>query len=225
MLKIGHRGAMGYEPENTLLSFQRALDLKVDAVELDVHRCQTGELVIIHDDKVNRTTNGKGYVAEKTFDELRLLDAGKGQKIPTLEEVLDLVDKKAIVNIELKGTGTAEPVSKIIRKYIQKKGWQLNFFLVSSFNYYELQKFHQFAPEISIGILISEVPLENVEFTGKADVSSVHVCAKVIDRKFIEDAHQRGMKVFVWTVNHPQEIKRVKTLGVDGIFSDFPDLF
>src|SRR6056297_2287931 len=105
VLKIGHRGAMGYEPENTLRSFKKAIELNVDMVELDVYVCSSGELVVIHDDKVDKTTNGKGYVSEKSFDELRKLDAGMGEKIPTLQEVLDLIDKRAKVNIELKGKG------------------------------------------------------------------------------------------------------------------------
>ncbi len=102
-LKIGHRGACGYEPENTLRSFKRALDLQVDMVEFDVYTLAGGEIVIIHDDKVNRTTNGHGYVLDKNFEEIRKLDAGQGEKIPTLEEALDLIDKKCQVNIELKG--------------------------------------------------------------------------------------------------------------------------
>ena len=92
VLKIGHRGAMGYEPENTLASFGRAVGLGVDMVEMDVHVCRTGEVVVIHDVSVDRTTDGKGDVSGKSFKDLRKLDAGNGQRIPTLEEVLDLVD-------------------------------------------------------------------------------------------------------------------------------------
>ena len=116
MIRIGHRGAMGYEPENTLRSFKKALALKVDMIEFDVYVCKTGEVVVIHDDKVDRTTNGKGYVVQKTLQELTSLDAGKGEKIPLLEEALDCINKKVQVNIELKGEGTAEPVYKIIQK-------------------------------------------------------------------------------------------------------------
>ncbi|MBA6363297.1 glycerophosphodiester phosphodiesterase, partial [Colwellia sp. BRX8-8] len=110
---------MGHEPENTLRSFKKALALNVDAIELDVYVCKTGELVVIHDDKVDRTTNGIGYTEDKTFVELRQLDAGKGELIPTLEEVLDLVDKSVIVNIELKGRSTAIATYQVIDKYIK----------------------------------------------------------------------------------------------------------
>ncbi|MFT6331076.1 MAG: glycerophosphoryl diester phosphodiesterase, partial [Bermanella sp.] len=151
ILKIGHRGAMGHEPENTLRSFKKALALNVDAIELDVYVCKTGELVVIHDDKVDRTTNGIGYTEDKTFVELRQLDAGKGELIPTLEEVLDLVDRSVIVNIELKGRSTAIATYQVIDKYIKEKGWSELDFMVSSFDHHELNKFKHLYPQIPIG--------------------------------------------------------------------------
>lgn len=222
-IKIGHRGAMGYEPENTLLSFKKALELGVDAIELDVYVCKTGELVVIHDDKVDRTTNGGGYVMEKTFDELRKLDAGKGEKIPTLSEVLDLVNRKVKVNIELKGVGTAKPVSDLVKYYVGNKGWNFDDFIVSSFNHYELKEFSALSPNVKIGVLIVGIPLGFAEFAEKLNAYSVNLCVEFINQEFVDDAHKRGMKVFVWTVNDLDEIKRIKSLGVDGIFSNFPD--
>jgi glycerophosphoryl diester phosphodiesterase len=115
---IGHRGASGYEPENTLRSFQKAIDLGVEMIELDVYTCKSGELVVMHDDKVNRTTNGNGYVFNMTLTELKTLDAGKGEKVPTLVEVFDLINKKIAINVELKGEGTAESTAELIQKYI-----------------------------------------------------------------------------------------------------------
>ncbi len=120
MLKIGHRGAMGYAPENTLGSFAKALELGVDGIELDVHVCKSGEVVVIHDERVDRTTNGKGQVKEMTLKELKELDAGKGERIPTLEEVLDFVDRRAFIDIELKAEGIGNSVADIVRKYIQE---------------------------------------------------------------------------------------------------------
>jgi len=222
-MKIGHRGAMGYEPENTLLSFKKALELGVDAIELDVYVCKTGELVVIHDDKVDRTTNGKGYVMEKTFDELRSFDAGKGEKIPTLSEVLDVVNRKVQVNIELKGVGTAKPVSDLVEDYIGNKGWKHDDFMVSSFNHYELKEFGGLNPNVKFGALIVGIPIGFAEFAEKMNASSVNLCVEFINQEFVDDAHKRGMKVYVWTVNDEDEIKRMKSLGVDGIFSNFPD--
>jgi len=101
-LKIGHRGAMGYQPENTLISFEKAIQLGVDMIEMDVEKCKTGELIIIHDQKVDRTTNGEGYVADFSFEEIKKLDAGNGEKIPTVQEVLNLVKNRVKINLELK---------------------------------------------------------------------------------------------------------------------------
>ena len=223
ILKIGHRGAVGYEPENTLLSFKKALELNVDMIELDVHVCKTGEVVVIHDDKVDRTTDGKGYVAKKTFQKIRTLDAGKGQKIPILQEVLDMVNRKAKINIELKGKGTARPVSDIIEKYVKEKGWSYDDFLISSFNRHELQKFYQLNPKVRLGILIARPTTRFARFAKKINAYSVNASIDLINKNFINNVHKKGLKVFVWTVNDFKEIEIMKSLEVDGIFSDFLD--
>ena len=223
ILKIGHRGAVGYEPENTLLSFKKAIELNVDMIELDVHVCKTGEVVAIHDDKVDRTTDGKGYVAKKTFQKIRTLDAGKGQKIPMLQEVLDIVDRKARINIELKGKGTAKPVFGIIEKYVKEKGWSYDDFLVSSFNHHELQKFYQLNPKVRLGILIGRTAVGFERTAKKIHAYSVNAKMELVNKNFIDDARKKGLKVFVWTVNDFKDIERMKLLEVDGICSDFPD--
>jgi len=223
ILKIGHRGASGYEPENTLLSFQKGIDLGVDMIELDVYCCKSGELVVIHDDKVDRTTNGKGYVWDKTLEELQSFDAGKGEKIPTLNAVLDLIDKKVSVNIELKGEGTAKPVSDLINYYVSEKGWTKEMFLVSSFNHPELVKFKKFNLEIKIGALSASIPIDYARFAQDLGAYSVNLCIDFINQNFVDDAHKRGLKVFVWTVNNLDDMNRMKTLGIDGVFSNFPN--
>ena len=223
ILKIGHRGAMGYEPENTLLSFKKAIDFGADAIELDVYVCKTGQLVVIHDDKVDRTTSGKGYVIEKSFDELKILDAGKRQKIPKLEEVLDLVANKIIVNIELKGADTAKPVAEVIKKYLQEKNWNAENFIVSSFNHIELKEFKKIMPNIKIGALIVGIPENYSEFAEKLGTYCVNLSIEFINQEFVDDAHKRNLKVFVYTVNDLDDINKMKLLGVDGIFSNFPD--
>ena len=223
ILKIGHRGAMGYEPENTLSSFKKALELNVDMVELDVHVCKTGELVVIHDDKVDRTTNGRGYVIEKKFNELRTLDVGNGEKIPTLEEVLDLINKKIKVNIELKGEGTAKPAFEVIERYVRDRNWKYDDFLISSFNHYELKKFNELNPRTKIGLLIADMSISYAEFAGKVNAYSVNICIEFINQALVDDIHKRGLKVFVWTVDDLEDIARMKLLGVDGIISNFPD--
>ncbi|MCK4532558.1 glycerophosphodiester phosphodiesterase [bacterium] len=223
VLKIGHRGASGYEPENTLPSFHRGIQLQVDFIELDVQVCSTGEVVVIHDAKVDRTTNGIGYVEEKSFRELRALDLGKGQKIPTLQEVLDIVDRKAKVNIEIKGEGASKLVFDIIEMYVSKRGWLWDDFLVSSFNHYELLEFNRLTLKVKIGVIIAGIPIGYAECAEKLNAYSLHPSKEFINKILVDDAHQRGLKVFSYTLNELDDIERVKSLGVDGIFSDFPD--
>ena len=223
IIKIGHRGAMGYAPENTLKSFEKALEFNIDAVELDVYVCKSGELVVIHDDKVDRTADGRGYVIEKTLEELKKLDVGEGEKIPLLSEVLDVIDKRVRVNIELKGVNTAKPVNDLIDEYVKNKDWKYEDFLISSFNHYELKQFNEINPNIEIGALITGIPIGFAEFAEKVNAKYVNLCIEFINQDFVDDAHKRGLKVYVWTVNDFDDIERMKALNVDGIFSNFPD--
>lgn len=223
MLKIGHRGAMGYEPENTLLSFEKAIDLGADMVELDVYRCKSGEIVVIHDRKVDRTTDGRGFVEEMTLKELKILDAGKGEKIPTLEEVLNYINARILIDIELKGAGTAEPVYSLLEKHVKTGSWTYDDFLVSSFNHYELKKFSSLLPEIKIGALIEAIPIGYAEFAQDLNPYSITVSVDFVNKEFIDDAHSRKMKVFVWVVDDIEDIRKMKELGVDGMFSNYPD--
>ena len=209
MLKIGHRGSMGYEPENTLLSFKKAIKQKVDMIELDIHTCKSGELVVIHDPKVNRTTNGKGFVSKKTIDELKKFDAGKGETIPLLSEVLDLVNKKIKVNIELKSDKTIIPLNKLILQYINE-GWNYNHFLISSFDFKALLKLNRLNPKIRIGIIPSKSSDTLSKFTSKIAAYSIHINKDYVSKKIVREIHSSGLKIFVWTVNSVKEIKRIK---------------
>ena len=222
VISIGHRGATGHAPENTLTSFKKALELGADMIELDVHVCKSGEIIVMHDEKVNRTTNGKGHISKKSLKELKNLTIKKIEKIPTLIEVLNLVNRKCKINIELKGKGTEKPVSKIIKKYIQK-GWSYNDFLVSSFYPSKITEIKNINPKIRIGILVEKISLEIIALAKKFKVYSINPNIKSISKKFVKKAHQKRLKIFVYTVNKPGKIKKMKELGVDGIISDFPD--
>ena len=219
---IGHRGACGYEPENTLASFKKAIELDVDMIELDVYVLESGEVVVIHDDKVDRTTDGTGYVTEFSFEQLRTLDAGHGQQVPTLSEVLDVIDRQVPVNIELKGDGTAVAVASIIDEY-EANGWTDDDFIISSFNHVELAQFHALRPHIKIGALIGTIPVDYAAFAQDLGAYSMNPDAEFINQAFVDDAHRRGLKVFVHTINDEGETLRKQALGVDGIFTNFPD--
>lgn len=223
MLKIGHRGAAGHKPENTLASFQKALDLGVDMIELDVYVLKDGHVVVFHDDKVDRTTNGTGLLLDKTFKETQELNAGLGERIPTLQGVLDLVDSRVQINIELKGSNTAEPVAAIIETYVKGKNWSYNDFFVSSFNYKELKKFKSMESKVRIGVLVSDNPMNYLAFAEMLNAYAINLDMVFVTHEFVEKAHKKGLKVFVWTVNEPKDVQRVKSFNVDGIFSDYPN--
>ena len=219
---IAHRGGSGHAPENTLLALDTGIKMGAHWLECDV-QLHEGALLLMHDLRLERTTNGKGRLADLPLAELRRLDAGKGQQIPTLEEVLDLVDQRAGMNIELKTwNGTAAAVAKVLREYVAQ-GWPLDKLMVSSFHLPELYEFRQIAPEIPIGVLLCGVPLDWAGCAVELGAVSLNVSDEFLDERLLADAHARGLKVYVYTVNHPEEIARMKAMGVDGIFTNYPE--
>lgn len=223
LLKIGHRGAKGHAPENTLKSIRKAIELGADMIEIDVHTCATGEIVVIHDDTLEGTTSGKGLVRKKPLDYIKTLDAGEGERVPTLEEVLDVIDKRAALNIELKGRNTLRPVLKIIDHYVHTKGWTYEHFIVSAFMRRKLKRLAKLHPKVRIGALLAHHPFGFIKFAQKINAYAVHLNLNVTDPKIIAEAKKQGMKVYVWTVNEKDDIELLKKMGVDGIFSDYPD--
>lgn len=221
-LCIGHRGARGHAPENTLLSIDTGIRLGADMIEFDVQRCE-GELVVIHDPRLERTTNGQGRVEDVSFEYLRSLDAGQSQQVPTLQEVLDLVEARVALNIEIKSAGgTATRVATALREALAD-GWSPSQFLVSSFHLPELYEFKQAAPEIPIAALVCGVPLDWAACAVELGAQALNVSAEFADARLLHDAHARGLKMYVYTVNHPDDMRRLRAAGFDGVFSDYPD--
>jgi glycerophosphoryl diester phosphodiesterase len=223
LICFAHRGASGHEPENTLIAMEKAVAMGTDWIELDVHAVED-ELIVIHDDRLERTTNGTGYVHAHSLDYLRSLDAGKGQTIPLLREVIDLVDRRAGINIELKGPGTAGPTVELIRHYIRDKGWRYDEFILSSFNHHELAAVKQIDPSIRTGALIVGIPLGYAMFARELNAYSVHCSIEFLDDSFVNDGHGRGLRMFAFTVNTGEDLDRVAAMGFDGVFTNFPEL-
>jgi glycerophosphoryl diester phosphodiesterase len=220
---IGHRGAAGYAPENTLSSFALAIECGVDMVEFDVWKCASGELVVFHDAKVERLTNGHGTVTSRTLEELKQLTVLGQEKIPTLTEVLDCVDRRVKVYIEIKDVDIAYDVLKVIEYYVAHKQWQYEDFLVASFDHRQLYNIKAANRFVSIAALMYGIPyLSACACAINADVVSVSV--DFIDQQFVNDIHERGMLVYVYTVNDPDDMVRVISYGVDGIITDYPCL-
>ena len=218
MLKIGHRGARAYEPENTLASFRLAIELGVDAVELDVRKTRDNELVVIHNADVNKTTDGNGPVNSFTLEEIQKFVTEKGEHIPTLEEVLDVVGKRVKVLVELKETDTEEKVIELIRR---KK--LMDDVILISFDENILKKIRKLDDKLTLGLIYvrhknpiksalalkAEYLLPLYRFTHSANVKK---------------AHEAGLKVIVWTINTKEEAIEYNRKGVDGIATDRPDI-
>ncbi|MBA9073717.1 glycerophosphoryl diester phosphodiesterase [Flavobacterium gossypii] len=222
-LNIGHRGAKGHEPENTLPSFQKALDLNVDGIELDVHVCKTGELIVIHDFTVDRTTNGSGTVSELTLSEIKALRINGHIEVPTLEEVLELVGKKCLINIELKGRHTAKPVSHLIEKYILEKEYKYEDFIVSSFQREELEMMYLINPKVHLGVLSQASVTQALEWATAFSAKAIHPHFSLLTEENVQKTQEQGFKIYTWTINETEDIERIKTYNIDGIITDFPE--
>ncbi|MBU0482450.1 MAG: glycerophosphodiester phosphodiesterase [Proteobacteria bacterium] len=221
LLCIGHRGAMGHAPENTLASIRKALELGARAIEVDVYFVD-GHLIVFHDQHLERTTDGTGLITDHPFSYLRHLDAGGGQQIPTLEEVCSATAGRALLNIELKGSGAAAPVASLISDMV-RVGWQKNMFLVSAFDHQQLTEVAERDPEIKLGALYSKPPFDFREFMSSPGAYAANLPLTGVDGNIVDEAHFRQLKVFVYTVNTPEDIERMIQFNVDGVFTNYPE--
>lgn len=220
---MGHRGALAYVAENTIPSIKKALSFNVDGVEIDVHLCASGELVVFHDFTLDRVTNGTGEVKKHTLAELKQLKVKEKFDIPTLEEVLNLIDKKCLLNIELKGRGTAIKTCESIETYVNEKGWKYSDFIVSSFQHHELEEVYSINKRIPLAVLTKASVFEAMEFAETIHSKIIHPNFALLTRENVKKAQKKGFKVNTWTVNDASTVARMKDYGVDGIISDYPD--
>ncbi|MCJ7735939.1 MAG: glycerophosphodiester phosphodiesterase [Anaerolineae bacterium] len=234
-LIIAHRGASAAAPQNTLAAFEKAIALGADGVELDVHLSSDGIPVVIHDFNVDATTNGHGAVTEMTLDELKLLDAGSSfspefasERIPTLAEVLTcLRPHDALLNVEVKSTslrntGLEDAIITLIREHRVAEC-----VIFSSFNPVTLWRLKRLAPDVPAGLLYSmdlSLPLRQAWFAPLFKHEARHPHHSMVNAAYMEWAHRRGYMVNTWTVDHPVEMQRLITLGVDSIITNVPDV-
>ena len=222
MLKIGHRGAKGHEPENTLISFQKALDMQVDGIELDVHLSADGELIVIHDETIDRTTNGIGLVNTLSLRQLKKCRINNHHE-PLLSEVFDLVNKNCFINIELKSYETAEKVVELIEDYVSEKNWKYEQFLISSFDWNALQQVRFLNERIQIGVL-TETDLDlALAFAKFIQAKSIHPHFHMLSEENVSKIQSKGLQVFPWTVNEREDVEKIKSYKVNGIITDFPN--
>jgi len=225
ILRIGHRGSKGYVAENTLESINHAILLGVDGIEIDVFKCLSGELVLSHENNLKRLTGKSGQLEKLTLGELKkFLVVGK-YKIPTLTDVLKTIETPLFVNIELKGLNTAQATSKIITNLSKSTSWRLENFIISSFNWNELEQFRSIDKNTPVGVLLSNSMSINeaIEFGKKINAQAIHPNFKLLNEKTVKKIKNNGFKIYTWTVNSKDDINCMKKFKVDGIISDFPD--
>lgn len=216
---IGHRGAAGLAPENTLLSYRTALEMGAQMIELDIHETYDGHLVCIHDDAVDRTTNGTGVVAEMTLRELRALDAGQGEKIPLLSEVLDLARNRLQVDIELKVLSVEKRVLDLVGDRDM-----LGSVIVSSFYHGTILAAKELNPKVATAALIASPKEELISYVVDLGADAVNPLYSLVTHDFVEEAHRRSLRVYPWTVNDVSIMVDLIRAEVDGIITDFPNI-
>lgn len=231
-LLFGHRGVPEEAPENTLASFRRAVELALDGVELDVRLCKTGELVVIHDERVDKLTDGSGYINQLSFEEIRSLDAGvrfggkfKGERIPSLEEVLETLRGKMLVNVELKAKSIlGDGLEGKVVALIEKMGLESSVIL-SSFNPFSIRRVKQANPTLTVGLLFSDdqpVHLRRAWAARFVRVEGLHPRYPLVTEKLIGKARANNWFVGTWTVDDADVAARLFRAGVNIVMTNRP---
>lgn len=216
MMIMGHRGAAALEPENTLLSIGRAMEIGVDAVEIDVRLSKDKSVVVIHDATLDRTTNGTGPVGSYELNEIKGFDAGKGETVPTLQEVFDLIGNKVMLVVELKEEGTENFVVELI----EKNNLEENVYVIS-FWHELVRAAKSLNSRIKTGILLVGCPVDPCVAT-HASADALVMRYNFVNRHFVEIAHEKGLKVFVWNIDEEYLLPAYADMGVDGIGTNDP---
>lgn len=225
MLKIGHRGACGYVAENTIESIEKAIELGVDGIEIDIFKCKSGELVLFHDQTLSNLVGRPEKIEKLTLEELSECLINNKYSIPTLKKVLEKFKTPLFVNIELKGVDTAVSTSNMLNKFISKEKWQESSFIISSFQLKELEKLREVNKTIPIGILIDRKKTINdaIEFANDINAQAIHPYFTLLNKKNVKKIKNNNFKIFTWTVNNKKDIEYIRMLNIDGIISSYPD--
>ena len=225
MLNIAHRGASARFPENTLKAFGAAIDAGAQMCELDLQVASDGALMVIHDETVERTTDGRGAVRSMTLAELKRLDAGvrfgvefTGERIPTLEEVMAFTEGRCALNIEIKNAGAGPKACELI---VARRA--LASAMVSSFDWDALAVVRHFEPRVRLGLLGSQWPARMVGAACELQAESINPRSDIVTEDLCIAAHERNLSVYAWTVDEPDEMRRLIAFGVDGIMTNYPE--
>lgn len=218
LLRIGHRGAGGHAPENTLAAIERGIALHAHLVEFDVRATSDGQLVLLHDATLDRTTNGHGPIANQFWSNVKQLTGGDGRPLPILADALRATSGRTGVMIEIKAEGIAKQICRTVQE-VQLSGPVI----YASFLHDELLAIRRENHQAQTMALIEAVPINRTAFATDAQATHVGVAFETLTPSFLKSLHDHSLQVFVYTVNEPADIKTAKAMGVDGIISDYPD--
>ena len=228
---VAHRGGSLLAPENTLAAFRNAIHIGADWIEIDVHQTIDKVTVVIHDSTLKRSTNGTGRVDKTTYKELSGFDAGvtfseqfSGEKVPTLDETMALIEGKCKLLIEIKNHDTSGDIERDVVMLIQKhKAW--SWCVVQSFDYQAVLKVHQLDPKIKTALLFVKPNIEKIQNDAEMGfLSGINIYHRFAEKSTIEKLHALNKTVFVWTVNHPKRMQKIIENGADGIMTDDPQM-
>lgn len=223
MLIFAHRGASFAAPENTLAAFAAAIDAQADGIELDVYPL-ADEWIVFHDRYLARLAAQPGRLSDLSLAQVRQLQVFGQQPVPTLAEALAFINGRCAVNIELKGADIQRGLSKYLLHAIKQHHFKFSQLIISSFNHHWLQQFKRDHPQFRIGALTSSCGLHYAAFASELNAWSVHIDVDFVTPAFIADAHRRQLKVLVYTVDEPEDMRELQAMGVDGIFTNNPQL-
>lgn len=226
---IGHRGASGYAPENTFSAFQLAHEMGSHGIEFDVQLTKDGIPLVIHDETLDRTTNLRGQVSTFAWEELQQADAGGwmgdqwlGERLPLLQEVMEAYSH-LFLNIELKNSIVPYPGMEEIVIELLKRSCDLSKVIVSSFNPQSVLRLKQLEPQLRTGLLYEEEPSDVLEYALRLGVAAVHPDYRLLTEEKVRLFQRQGLQVNTWTVNEPEDMKKMIRIGVDGIITNYPD--
>ena len=222
LIKIGHRGAKGFVLENTISSIEHAIKVGSQSIEIDVYRCNSGEIVVFHDETLARLAKSNERIEDLNLTEIQKVKLEGDLYIPTLKEVLEIANGRVEINIELKGPKTANGTFDLVSKALSSSVWKHGDFLISSFIPEELIIYRDLDKDILIGVLTDNSPLDVLGFAKSISAYAIHPNFKSLTKKEVQIVRDEGFKVFAYTVKTTLEVQRMKKIGVDGVFCDYP---
>ena len=216
---------MGHVLENTIESVQKAIELNVDGIEIDVFKSKTGELVVYHDPFLSRLSNSNAFIEQISLDSIKKVELIGGYFIPTLKEIVDIIPEKIFLNIELKGQDTSFETNKIITNYLKKYNFPASKFIISSFRWDELKKIRSINKDTPIAILVDSLNKidDAIKLAKQINAVALNPNKNFITKEIVNKIQSNNIKVYPYTINTPRNIRRVRSMGVDAIITDYPE--